>query len=322
MADLREFIVDPADAGQRLDVFVARVSGLSRARVHALIEAGVRPRRGPPAEAAVRGQIRRAGDGDDPARRTAGPHTRTDSPRDPLRGRPPAGPEQAGGTRRPSRRRAGDRNAGSRAPGPLPEPARDRGSGTAGYRAPTGPRHLGGDGGREERGRAPIAEPAIQEPHRPEAVSGPGAWRGATGGGADRGRHRAAGARPEADGSENGGRADGPDDLPRPAPATRHDAGRTGARNGAHPPDPGSPRPHRPSRGGRRGVRRSPRTAWRGGRPACAPTIAARLAARVPPSDGRGVVGVRGADPRRFHDRGRLDPADLSNPPSGRRSSP
>jgi 23S rRNA pseudouridine1911/1915/1917 synthase len=40
MADLREFLVDPADAGQRLDVFVARVSGLSRARVHALISAG------------------------------------------------------------------------------------------------------------------------------------------------------------------------------------------------------------------------------------------------------------------------------------------
>ena len=40
MADLREFLVDPADAGQRLDVFAARVSGLSRARVHALISAG------------------------------------------------------------------------------------------------------------------------------------------------------------------------------------------------------------------------------------------------------------------------------------------
>src|SRR5512137_2221320 len=40
MPDARQFLVDAADAGQRLDVFVARVSGLSRARVHALIEAG------------------------------------------------------------------------------------------------------------------------------------------------------------------------------------------------------------------------------------------------------------------------------------------
>jgi 23S rRNA pseudouridine1911/1915/1917 synthase len=40
MPDVRQFIVDAADAGQRLDVFVARVSGLSRARVQGLIEAG------------------------------------------------------------------------------------------------------------------------------------------------------------------------------------------------------------------------------------------------------------------------------------------
>jgi 23S rRNA pseudouridine1911/1915/1917 synthase len=40
MPDVRQFLVDAADAGQRLDVFVARVSGLSRARVQALIEAG------------------------------------------------------------------------------------------------------------------------------------------------------------------------------------------------------------------------------------------------------------------------------------------
>ena len=40
MAVSREFIAEPADAGQRLDVFVARASGLSRARVQDLIERG------------------------------------------------------------------------------------------------------------------------------------------------------------------------------------------------------------------------------------------------------------------------------------------
>jgi len=40
MPDVRQYIVDPAGAGQRLDVFLARVSGLSRARVQMLIEDG------------------------------------------------------------------------------------------------------------------------------------------------------------------------------------------------------------------------------------------------------------------------------------------
>lgn len=40
MAISSEFIAQPADAGQRLDVFVARASGLSRARVQDLIERG------------------------------------------------------------------------------------------------------------------------------------------------------------------------------------------------------------------------------------------------------------------------------------------
>jgi 23S rRNA pseudouridine1911/1915/1917 synthase len=38
--DLREFIVSHADAGQRLDVFLSAVSGLSRTHVQRLIEAG------------------------------------------------------------------------------------------------------------------------------------------------------------------------------------------------------------------------------------------------------------------------------------------
>lgn len=38
--DTREFVVDPKGAGMRLDVFVAQASGLSRARVQGLIEAG------------------------------------------------------------------------------------------------------------------------------------------------------------------------------------------------------------------------------------------------------------------------------------------
>lgn len=38
--DLQEFIVSQADAGQRLDLFLARVSGLSRARVQRLIADG------------------------------------------------------------------------------------------------------------------------------------------------------------------------------------------------------------------------------------------------------------------------------------------
>jgi 23S rRNA pseudouridine1911/1915/1917 synthase len=38
--DLREFIVSPAQAGQRLDVFLAGVSGLSRARIQRLIADG------------------------------------------------------------------------------------------------------------------------------------------------------------------------------------------------------------------------------------------------------------------------------------------
>ncbi len=40
MPDVRQFIVDPTGAGQRLDVFLARATGLSRARVHDLIEQG------------------------------------------------------------------------------------------------------------------------------------------------------------------------------------------------------------------------------------------------------------------------------------------
>ena len=40
MPDVRQYIVDPAGVGQRLDVFLARVSGLSRARVQMLIEDG------------------------------------------------------------------------------------------------------------------------------------------------------------------------------------------------------------------------------------------------------------------------------------------
>jgi 23S rRNA pseudouridine1911/1915/1917 synthase len=40
MPDVRQFIVDAADAGRRLDVFLAQVSGLSRARVQDLIERG------------------------------------------------------------------------------------------------------------------------------------------------------------------------------------------------------------------------------------------------------------------------------------------
>jgi 23S rRNA pseudouridine1911/1915/1917 synthase len=38
MPDVRQFIVAPTDAGRRLDAFLARVSGLSRARVRDLIE--------------------------------------------------------------------------------------------------------------------------------------------------------------------------------------------------------------------------------------------------------------------------------------------
>src|SRR5512138_3398494 len=38
--DVRRFTVSPQDAGQRLDVFLARASGLSRARVQALIAEG------------------------------------------------------------------------------------------------------------------------------------------------------------------------------------------------------------------------------------------------------------------------------------------
>jgi 23S rRNA pseudouridine1911/1915/1917 synthase len=38
--DVRSFVVTPADAGLRLDVFLSRVSGLSRARVQALIAEG------------------------------------------------------------------------------------------------------------------------------------------------------------------------------------------------------------------------------------------------------------------------------------------
>ena len=40
MPDVRQFIVDGADAGRRLDVFLAHASGLSRARVQDLIERG------------------------------------------------------------------------------------------------------------------------------------------------------------------------------------------------------------------------------------------------------------------------------------------
>ena len=40
MPDVRQFIVDATDAGRRLDVFLARASGLSRARVQDLIEQG------------------------------------------------------------------------------------------------------------------------------------------------------------------------------------------------------------------------------------------------------------------------------------------
>lgn len=40
MPDARQFIVDAADVGRRLDVFLARASGLSRARVQELIERG------------------------------------------------------------------------------------------------------------------------------------------------------------------------------------------------------------------------------------------------------------------------------------------
>jgi 23S rRNA pseudouridine1911/1915/1917 synthase len=40
MADLEEYTVDSAEAGLRLDVFAARASGLTRARVQRLIEAG------------------------------------------------------------------------------------------------------------------------------------------------------------------------------------------------------------------------------------------------------------------------------------------
>jgi 23S rRNA pseudouridine1911/1915/1917 synthase len=38
MADLKEFIVDEREAGQRLDIFLARASGLSRAQIQRLIE--------------------------------------------------------------------------------------------------------------------------------------------------------------------------------------------------------------------------------------------------------------------------------------------
>jgi 23S rRNA pseudouridine1911/1915/1917 synthase len=38
--ETQEFLVDPKEAGKRLDVFVAQASGLSRARVQGLIEAG------------------------------------------------------------------------------------------------------------------------------------------------------------------------------------------------------------------------------------------------------------------------------------------
>jgi len=40
MPDIREFIVDAAGVGRRLDAFLARASGLSRARVQGLIERG------------------------------------------------------------------------------------------------------------------------------------------------------------------------------------------------------------------------------------------------------------------------------------------
>src|SRR5512141_3161937 len=40
MPDVHQFIVDVADAGRRLDVFLAHASGLSRARVQELIERG------------------------------------------------------------------------------------------------------------------------------------------------------------------------------------------------------------------------------------------------------------------------------------------
>lgn len=40
MPEVRQFIVDAADAGRRLDVFLAHASGLSRARVQDLIERG------------------------------------------------------------------------------------------------------------------------------------------------------------------------------------------------------------------------------------------------------------------------------------------
>ncbi len=40
MPDVRQFIVDAADAGRRLDVFLARASGLSRARAQDLIDRG------------------------------------------------------------------------------------------------------------------------------------------------------------------------------------------------------------------------------------------------------------------------------------------
>ena len=38
--DIREYVVTQAQAGERLDVYLAHVSGLSRARVQRLIEAG------------------------------------------------------------------------------------------------------------------------------------------------------------------------------------------------------------------------------------------------------------------------------------------
>ena len=137
--------------------------GHRRRRVPARVVAGAR-------RAAGRGRGARSS-------QPAVPQARGHRARRGARGRAPAGGEQAGRPRRPSRGGHAFGHAGERAPPPRPRPVGRRRRAAARHRAPAGPRDVRPHGGRQERRGPPRAGRAVRVARGGEAVPGRGARR-------------------------------------------------------------------------------------------------------------------------------------------------
>ena len=206
--DRHEFTVDAESAGLRLDVYLAGLLPQhSRSQLQRLIREGRVTVGGAPRQAEPGGQAgpargrrgARARAGDAPAPGPAAP--------DRLPGRGRHRGQQAGRDGRAPGRRPPRGHAGQRAALPRRGPERRRRRAAAGDRAPARSRHVGADGGGQERPGAPRADAPVPRSRGREGVRRARVGRGARGP-----AHRPADrARPGAPREDVDARAPGPD---------------------------------------------------------------------------------------------------------------